>query len=176
MTTFSVGGQTYTVPVQTTMPGQKAESIANSFEGYVLGGLKGNGVIFTLASTRLRVFTEARFQFQRLVNGRPGDLFGNQSLALIEKPWPGGVTGDLLAIMILHADFAGNDYVTNIGGQLVAMRPDWVDIVLADRPSPHDSSQTIGMEKVGYHYYEGGKTKGAKPSFFLAGEVAHFAP
>ena len=39
LTTFSVGGQTYTVPVQTTMPGQKAEGIANSFVGFVTGGL-----------------------------------------------------------------------------------------------------------------------------------------
>ena len=63
---YSFNGNTYQLPVQTTLPGQKAEAIANSFEGYIHGGLAANGVIFGLASTRMRVFSEARFQFQRL--------------------------------------------------------------------------------------------------------------
>jgi hypothetical protein len=44
-----------------------------------------------------RKFSEARFQFQRLTNGQPGDLFGNPALTPIERPWPGGTTADLLA-------------------------------------------------------------------------------
>jgi len=177
-TTFSVGGQTYTVPVSTTMPGQKAESIANSFEGFCLGGLMGNSVIFGLASVRLRVFSEARFTYQRMTKGRPGDLWGDRSLRLLETPWPGGVTGDLLAVMLLHADFAGNAYVAEVNGQLVCMRPDWVDIVLAARHFTDSGghSGTLGMEKVGYAYYEGGKRLGTKPMNFLADEVAHFSP
>jgi phage portal protein BeeE len=173
MTTFSVGGQTYTVPVQTTMPGQKTESIANSFEGFVAGGLAGNSVIFGLASVRLRVFSEARFQFQKLQGGRPGDLFGNPDLAILENPWPGGTTGDLLAAMILHADFAGNCYVAKINGQLVLMRPDWVQIILGDRSY---RGGTVGLEKLGYNYYQGGINQGADPVSFLAEEVAHFSP
>lgn len=175
LATFSVGGQTYTVPISTTMQGQKAESIATSFQGYTLGGLQGNGVIFTLIATRLRVFSEARFQWQKLNNGRPGDLFGNAALQILEIPWPGGTTGDLLALMILHSDLAGNAYVASIRGQLVVMRPDWVEILLADRLAPHGPG-TVGMEKVGYTYYEGGKNSGSKPVTFLADEVCHFAP
>lgn len=175
---FSVGGQTYTVPVQTTMPGEKAEPIGNSFEGYVAGGLMGNGVIFGLASVRLRVFSEARFQYQRFNKGRPGDLWGDQSLAILEVPWPGGTTGDLLAVMILHSDFAGNAYLTEISGQLVVMRPDWVDIVLGDRRYVDAAGRpgTVGLEKLGYNYYHGGKSSGVAPVAFLADEVAHFAP
>lgn len=178
LTTFSVGGQTYTVPVQTTMPGQKAETIGNSFEGYVLGGLMGNGVIFGLASVRMRVFAEARFQFQRFNAGRPGDLYGTPDLALLEQPWPGGTTGDLLAVMILHADFAGNCYITRVGDQLVALRPDWVEIILGDRRYADSAGRLgiVGMEKLGYHYYQGGKLSGVDPVVFLAEEVAHFAP
>lgn len=177
-TTFSVGGQTYTVPVQTTMPGQQAEAIANSFEGYISGGLMGNGVIFGLASVRLRVFSEARFQYQRFHNGRPGDLWGDQSLGILENPWPGGTTGDLLAVMILHSDFAGNAYVAQVGGQLVAMRPDWVDIILGQRRYTDAAGNvgTVGLEKLGYNYYQGGRNSGAAPVTFLADEVAHFAP
>lgn len=177
-TTFSVGGQTYTVPVQTTMPGQKAEAIANSFEGFITGGLIGNSVIFGLASVRLRVFSEARFQYQRFHNGRPGDLWGDRSLAILETPWPGGTTGDLLALMILHSDFAGNCYLTKIGGQVVAMRPDWVDIILGDRGYVDATGRpgTVGLEKLGYAYYHGGRNSGVAPVPFLADEVAHFAP
>jgi phage portal protein BeeE len=171
--TFSVGGQSYTVPVQTTMPGQKAEGIGSSFAGYVAGGLAGNSVVFGLASIRARVFSEARFQYQRFNNGRPGDLWGDKSLAILEEPWPGGTTGDLLAIMLLHADFAGSAYVTQVNGQLVCMRPDWVEIILGDR---RWGAGTVGMEKLGYHYFEGGRQSGAEPVTFLADEVAHFAP
>lgn len=178
LTSFTVAGQTYQVPLQTTLPGEKAESIGNSFEGYALGGLMANSVVFSLAAVRMRVFSEARFQFQQLRNGRPGDLFGTGALSTLETPWPGGTTGDLLAVMLLHADFAGNAYVTNINEQLVAMRPDWVDIVLAGRPftDSRNNSGTVGMEKVGYAYHEGGRNMSRKPMFFLADEVAHFAP
>lgn len=176
--TFSVGGQSYTVPLQTTMPGQKAETIGNNFEGYIAGGLMGSGVIFGLASVRLRVFSEARFQYQRFNNGRPGDLWGDPSLRILEAPWPGGTTGDLLAVMILHADFAGNSYTTMIGGQLVAMRPDWVDIILGDRHFTDATGRagTVGLEKLGYCYWQGGRQTGVEPVTFLADEVAHFAP
>ncbi len=176
--TFSVGGNTYTVPVQTTMPGQKAESIANSFEGYVLGGLQGNGVIFGLESVRMRVFSEARFQFQQFNHGRPGDLFGNTDLTILEHPWPGGVTGDLLAIMLLHADMAGNSYCAKINGQLVPMRPDWVEILLQERYFTSDNGDRgqVGFERVGYQYYQNGKNSGVKPVMFAVDQVAHFAP
>lgn len=177
-TTFSVGGQTYTVPVQTTMPGQKAETIANSFEGFVTGGLMGNSVIFGLASVRIRVFSEVRFQYQRFNKGRPGDLWGDQSLQILEAPWPGGTTGDLLALMLLHSDFAGNAYIVPINGQLVALRPDWVDIILGDRRYVDAAGRpgTVGLEKLGYAYYQGGRNSGVDPVTFLADEVAHFAP
>lgn len=177
-TTFSVGGQTYTVPVSTTMPGQKSESIANSFEGFCLGGLAGNSVIFGLASIRLRVFSEARFQYQRMSKGRPADLWGDKSLRILETPWPGGVTGDLLALMLLHADFAGNAYVANVNGQLACLRPDWVEILLAGRRWTDGTGYrgTVGMEKAGYLYYQGGKATGIKPTWFGPEEVAHFAP
>lgn len=173
LTTFSVGGQTYTVPVATSMPGQKAEAIGNSFEGYVAGGLMANSVVFSLVSVRLRVFSEARFQYQRLRNGRPGDLFGDATLSLLEEPWPGGTTGDLLAINLLHSDMAGNAYTTILNGQAVVMRPDWVEILLGNR---YANGGIVGMEKLGYAYYHGGKRSGAEPVFFLADEVAHFAP
>lgn len=177
-TTFSVGGQTYTVPIMTSVPGQKAEGIANSFEGYALNALMGNSVIFSLTSMRMRIFSEARFAYQHMSKGRPADLWSDKSLAILDHPWPGGVTGDLLAVMLLHADFAGNAYIAQINGQLVAMRPDWVDIILAERKWTDITGYngTVGMEKAGYLYYQGGKQSGVTPVIFNAEDVAHFAP
>lgn len=174
---YTFAGNTYQTlgaPVTTTMPGTKTEAVANSFEGYIIGGLNNNSIIFGLASVRMRVFSEARFQYQRMRNGRPGDLFGDPNLALLERPWEGGTTGDLLAISLLHSDFAGNAYVTGIDGELVMLRPDWVDILLADRFLPNGDK--VGMKKVGYAYYSGGRIQSEFPTIFSVEEVAHFAP
>lgn len=172
-TTFSAGGNTYTLPYKTTMPGQKAERIETSFEGYVLGGLQSNGVIFNLASVRMRVFSEARLMWQQLRNGRPGDLFGNADLSLFERPWAGGTTGDLLSMMLLHSDFGGNAYVIQAHDGLALLRPDWVDILLGDRRLP--TGEVIGRVKAGYHYFPNGD-RDAPPTVLAPDEVAHFAP
>ncbi|HPZ51067.1 MAG TPA: hypothetical protein PLA44_14540, partial [Propionibacteriaceae bacterium] len=60
----------------TTWGASNTESIGNSFEGYVQQGYKTNGVIFAVILARMLLFTEARFQFQQLDKGRPGNLFG----------------------------------------------------------------------------------------------------
>jgi phage portal protein BeeE len=171
---YSYNGNTYQLPIQTTMPGQKAQPIGSTFEGYVLGGLSSNGVIFGLASTRMRVFSEARFQFQRMRGGRSGDLFGTPDLAKLEAPWPGGTTGDLLAAMLLHADFAGNAFVYDTGQQLTLLRPDWCDVLLADLRNP--VGDVVGYRQVGLQYWHGGKQQRGTPVTLLAGEYAHFAP
>jgi phage portal protein BeeE len=172
-TSYSYGGNSYSLPIQTTMTGQKAEQISGSFEGYVNGGLFGNGVVFGLASTRMRVFSEARFQWQRLVDGRPGDLFSTPDLELFERPWAGGTTGDLLSRMELQAQFAGNAYVVRSGNELVILRPDWVDILVTERRLP--TGEHVGYRKAGYHYFEGGQ-RNTTPVLLLPDEVAHYAP
>jgi len=174
---FTVGGNSYRLPVDTTLPGQQAEPIGNSFEGYAAGGLFGNGVIFGLVSKRVEVFSQARFQFQNFNKGRPSTFFGGPDLGILERPWPGGTTADLLALMLLHVDLAGNSYVTTLDGQLVVMRPDWVDILLRERIYVDPSGATsgvVGWEKAGYAYYHGGKGQTSRPVLFLPDEVAHF--
>ena len=170
---YSVGGNAYTLPVKTTMPGQKAERVEGTFEGYVAGGLQSNGVIFNLASVRMRVFSEARLMWQQLRAGRPGDLFGSADLAVFERPWAGGTTGDLLSMMMLHADFGGNAYVVRAGDGLALLRPDWVDILLGDRHLP--TGEVIGRVKAGYAFFPNGD-RDAPPTYLASDEVAHFAP
>ena len=170
--TFSVGGNTYSLPVQTTMQGQKAEPISDTLSGYVQGGLKANGVVFGLERVRVKVFSQGRFMFQRLSDGRPGDLYGSKALGLLERPWPGGTTGDLLARMLLDADMAGNSYETVLAGQVVRLRPDWVEVILGERIGGRG-----GASKLGYVYWHGGKGPGGDdPVIFTPDEVSHFMP
>jgi hypothetical protein len=179
---YTVGGNTYSgTPVTMTWSKTPAEPIGSNFDQMVDGALKSDGVVSAVELVRMSVFSEARFQWQTFNNGRPGDLFGSAELALLERPWVGGTTGDLLARMILHADFAGNSYTASIGDELVPLRPDWTDIVLSARlvdvPDPDVSqSAQVGYRRAGYAYYEGGDRLKTKPVFFLPDEVAHFAP
>jgi phage portal protein BeeE len=159
--------------ITTTYGATPVERIADDFVSYVVGGLRSDSIISIVEQLRFSVFAEARFQWQRMESGRPGRLFGDASLALLETPWPGGTTGDLLSRMLLHADLAGNAYVARIGRELVLLRPDWTDILLAARVD--DAGRRIGHQKVGYAYREGGLAS-ADPVVFLADEVAHFAP
>jgi phage portal protein BeeE len=177
---FTFGGHTYGgIPgLSTTMGNERAESIEANFAGMCEGAFKANGVVFGCEQIRLATFSEARFQFRPLRAGRPGDLFGTAALAILEQPWAGGTTGDLLTRMLLHADLAGNAYDTVLDGEIVRLRPDWVDILLERRTANigvDGALAGVGFKRVGYAYYEGGN-RGAKPAVFLPTEVCHFAP
>lgn len=172
-------GSRYPLGFQTTYGRDPAEPIGNSFTGYVNAGLKGNGVVFALELKRLQVFAQARFQYQRLRGGRPGDLFGDRALQILERPWVGGTTGDLLARMLLDADFAGNSWEVRLDGEMVRLRPDWVEIVLEERVVPRGDGGAqvqVGYRQAGILYYEGGRLAGRDPAVFLPGEYSHFAP
>ncbi|MBA2951595.1 phage portal protein [Streptomyces sp. PSKA28] len=158
--------------MQQTMPGQAAESVPNDFTGFATRAVT-NGVLFSCLSVRQMVFSATRFQWQRLNNGRPSEMFGTADLRLLEEPWVGGTTQDLLSRVIQDADLAGNSYWAREGDELVRMRPDWVQIVLEPRRT---RGGTLGWRRIGYLYQEGGPGAGAEPVPFLPEEVAHFAP
>lgn len=163
------------LPYSTSYGVDRAEPISNSFVDYVTGGLQGNGVIWSIERVRVAVFTEARFQFQRFSKGRPADLYGLPDLALLERPWQGGTTGDLLARMILDADMAGNFFAVEMDGEVVRLRPDWVEIVFTERFDAYGVQ--VGWKRLGYLYYEGGKRhEGQVAAVFMPDEVVHFAP
>jgi phage portal protein BeeE len=166
---FSFGGTPYMV--QGGTPSQGAEKIENNFRGYIDGIYKANGVVFACIAARQLLFSEARFQFRRLRNGRPGDLFGNQELELLERPWENGTTGDLLTRAILDVDLAGNFYAVRRGNSVRRLRPDWVEIILGTR-----TGSDIDIEVAGYAYQEGGPASDEDPVFLLPEQVCHYAP
>jgi hypothetical protein len=124
---------------------------------------------------RAKLFSEARFQWRQRRGGRPGTMFGTPDLAVLETPWPGGTTGDLLARMIQLVDLAGNCFVARRGDTLALLRPDWVDIVTGVKSGDGDAWD-VDAQVVGYVFHQGGRMSGEPPVTFLADEVAHYAP
>lgn len=149
------------------------EAIGNDFEGYVQGCVKSDGVVFACMVARQFLFSEARFQWQKLRGGRPGDLFGTKDLEIFEKPWPGGNTINLLNRAISHADVGGNHYVVREGSRLRILRPDWVHIILTSPPE-----EAVESDVAGYLYKPGGTEDKSKWKLYLVGDYqfAHWAP
>lgn len=176
------GAPTDPMGYRTTYGNLPAEPIGDSFADYVANAYQSNGIVYACEMVRVKVFAEVRFQFQAMRGGRPAELFGNSSLSILERPAVGSPTGDMLTRMILDADLAGNWFGAVIDDELVRLRPDWVDVILAPRHGPGGGQ--VGFKRVGYVYYEGGKhgqygaygQARAEPEVFLADEVAHFAP
>jgi hypothetical protein len=168
LTSFSYQGVGY------TLPGAQQESVQD-FTGVVRGAYKSSGPVFACMDVRAKLFAEASFTFRRLRDGRPGALFGTPDLAPLERPWPGGTTGDLLARMIQSVDLAGNAFVTRRRGGLALLRPDWTDIVTGSS-DPEGDAWDPDTEVVGYLFHPGGRHSGRTTIPFLADQVAHWAP
>jgi phage portal protein BeeE len=159
---------------------EPVERVASSFEGYASQLMEENGAVAAIIGVRVLAFSLIRFAFQRMRGGRPSGLFSLPGLALLERPYPGGTTQDLLARMLQDVDLAGNAYVTTttgIGGpESVRLRPDWVQIILMPIIKP--SGEFLGYRRVGYTYHEGGieQCRPEEVALFDVKEVAHFAP
>lgn len=163
------------------------EQIGDDFEAYIAGAYKANGVVFACCLARAMLFSEARFAFQRMRNGRPGTLFSSADLALLENPWPNGTTGELLGRMIQDADLAGNAIVTTAddngnvgraavgpGRRLTRLRPDWCTIILGSKSGDLYAPDT---RPIAWKYLPPMQDGFARePLFLLPSEVAHFSP
>ena len=157
----------------------KIEDIDLGYTSLVYRAYMQNPVVFACMRVRRDLFTEARFGFQNMRGGVAGDFFGdrdraNSELAILDHPWPGATTGDLLKYMITDNDIAGNAFIRRVGRRLVRLRPDWTQIMHGS-PDPDatmwDGSSTV----IGYAYQPGGQTWGRPWEFYPADEVAHFS-
>jgi len=155
----------------------KEEVIADTFAGLVQGAYKANGVVFACELARIMLFSEARFQFRQRRSGRPGDLFGTDALSILERPWRGGTTGDLLTRAMQHADFGGTAFVVRRTRDRIRLpRPDWMTIVLGSEEDPDVTSDDLDAEVLGYLYHPGGRHAGNEPVVLFPDQVAVFAP
>ena len=177
---YMQAGLGYQTPsLMQTLAGTGTERPTDNFQGLAAQAYASNGVVFACMLVRQLVFSSVRFQYQRFLKGKPSDTFGDQTLSLLERPWPGGTTQDLLSRMIQDADLAGNSYWVRKGDELVRLRPDWVQIVGAPRRMPTATGSRdgqVGWEKLGYIYTEGGIATQNDGVAFTVDEVAHYAP
>lgn len=152
------------------------EEIDGSYVSLVQNAYKANGIVFACMLARRQLFTEARFQFQELRKGRPGNLFSLPSLDILEHPWPTGITADLLGRMIDDADMAGTAFNTRRNGTIRRLRPDWVTMVLGSENDPDVEAGDIDADVLGVIYHPGGKTSGRPAVPILRDNLSIFAP
>lgn len=149
------------------------ETIENDFESIVQRCLKENGVVFACIAARQMVFSEIRFAWRRFEDGRPGDVFGNSDLELLERPWPNGTTGELTAHLEQDDSLAGNCFIGLVddqhGARLRRLRPDWTTIITG---SPTDDPFDLRARPIGYVY----KSPRSEPVLLTTDQVAHYSP
>lgn len=162
------------------------EMIESDFEGYVQGLYKSDGIVFACIRARQAVFSEARFQWRDFTDGRPGDWAGTAGLEILENPWPGGTTRELMSRMESVASLAGNYYATTADDRghlgraattprrVVHMRPDWVKIVIS---SATGNPYALDSRILGY-LYEARSPDGRRldPVLLMPDEVCHYSP
>lgn len=160
---------------QFSMPSSKVEPIGTGYQSLVTMAYAANPVVFACVNARVQLFSEARFQFQKMRDGRPGELFAGPStyLRLLESPWPGGTTSQLLSEMLLDADFAGNAFVLRESNGYRRLRPDWVTVV-GGSENANATSWDLDTRVLGYLYQPDGPNGGKDPIALQASEVAHF--
>lgn len=160
------------------MIGEK-EHIGTDYAGYIQGIYKANGPIFGLILARALLFSEARFLWRRFDDGRPGELFGDEQLALLGRPWPNGTTGEMLFQMEQDASLAGNSYWVRVAAdgsgpeRLRRLRPDWVSIVTG---SPTEDPFDYRALPIAYVYKPRAGLRGGDGQIFTPDQVIHYSP
>jgi hypothetical protein len=164
------------------------ERIENNFAGYIDGAYKEDGIVFACILTRMAIFSQARFMWQDMTGGRPGELFTNSELDLLNRPWPNGTTGQLLAQTEVDGSLAGSYFATVVddnarygraagpGRRIVRMSPDRVTIIVGTKRE-NGSSYDLDAKILGY-LYEPPSAAGAQASAvnLTPDQVIHYAP
>lgn len=164
------------------------EKIETDFLGFIRDVYKANGIVWACIATRQSIFSQARFQWIRYANGQPGQPFGSPELSLLERPWVGGTTGELLARAELDVSLAGNFWATTAddrgrfgkasrGGpnrRVVRLRPDWVTMVI-DAPSGNPNALDARVVAISYKP-PAVNGKEAPEVLLMPEEVCHYSP
>lgn len=158
---FGFGGVSYMVPSGTMSQLTALNAIRNP-------------ILLACMIIRISTFSEIRFAFQdrSAVGTGAHKLFGTQDLALLEHPWPGASTGDLLGRMELDASMYGNSYWwKSAPDTLTWLDPTRMKILTGDTHGP--SGATCGQTLLAYQT----QNKSGQPEeTFLPKEIVHFRP
>lgn len=167
--TFGQAGNSYTLPVMTTMTGKRQENPSGSFQSYVGGVYKSDGVVFAVLAARTLLLSETTFKFRGLSDRR---IFGGSALTPLEQPWPNGTTGELLTRLEQDVSLSGNAYVLKRNGRLQRLRPDWVSILLGSDTNAENPAEAHDVTVIGYAY----QPPGGGVETFAVEDVAHWSP
>ena len=108
-----------------------------------------NAIVAAAVETRAQIFAEATFKWQRFVDSRPGELFGDPRLRVLESPWPGGSTRDLLSVMETDVSVFGNSYWVREGQRLYRLPADRV-LVVTGQKFNRSNGDRYAYELLGY--------------------------
>jgi phage portal protein BeeE len=108
-----------------------------------------NAVVSAAVQFRSQVFSEITFKFQRFEDSRPAGLFGDARLRILESPWPGCSTGDLLSIMETDVSVFGNSYWVREGQRLCRLPADRVLVVTGEKTN-RTNNDRYAYELLGY--------------------------
>jgi hypothetical protein len=164
---FSYGGANYPL-LQTTYSGIDQERIAWTADA----AAKRSGPVFALVLARMQVFSQIRFQWTRFTGAQPGDLYGTADLKVLERPWPGGVTADLLARMEWDASAAGQAYIRRNANTLHRLYPAWVTIAMGSQEDAESPWTAPDTTVAGYLW----NPPSGKARFFTPKQICHYAP
>lgn len=157
---------------------------------------KTSGPIWSLIAVRMMLFGEARYRFQRMRDGVPGDLFSTADLQILDHP-DGvdrrGVNGLRRLAMRAEQDASlmGNGYLfrpdttlperEGMRDRVRRLRPDWVTLIYGS-DSDHDYyGDALDGELIAYAYTPRmpnattDKTEGPV-TILYPHEVSHYAP
>lgn len=129
------------------------------------------GPVSAVLDRRASIMGEARPAFQRMVKGKPDELYSTRELEVLKTPWVGGSWRQLAAIAEADVAACGNSYWIRLENTLVRLEPDWVTIVTGDVEL---GGVEVGYELLGYVVRpHGGQGDGLalEPS-----QVGHYKP
>jgi phage portal protein BeeE len=133
-----------------------------------------NGVVWACVLARMALLSEARFTFRNLTTK---NLYGNESLRVLEYPWPNGTTGELLSRMEQDISTAGNAYIWQATPQLLVRLPPEEIIIVSEQVNDalgRPYRQVIGYDWQPQPYAGTGEER--KGFHFDVDEIAHWSP
>jgi len=174
---FNYNGVAHQYGLHQTMSGEKIKTVAATLPGYA-GALRACPPAFAAQMVRALVLSQMRFTWRNLPSSpTPRKTFGNRELHLLERPWPKGTTGDLVATMEWHSGLAGNAFVARRPDRLRVLRPDWCGLIFGSEQDPDEIAATsLDGELLGLVYQNGGIGSGrGQMHTLLPDEFAHWS-
>jgi phage portal protein BeeE len=134
-----------------------------------------NGPIFAIILVRMMLLSEARFKFRALQDKK---MYGDETLRILEYPWPNGTSGELWARMEQDVSLAGNCYMWKAEEDLLVRLPPQEVFIISEEVT--SSGGDTYRHVIGYDWDPGRDFNGLgerpKAQYFTVDEVAHWSP